>query len=179
MKKINEIFYSLQGEGYFSGTAAVFIRFSGCNLQCNFCDTEHESGMEMSKEDILSQIENYPTKHIVFTGGEPSLFMDAAFIQFFRNAGYFIQVETNGTNFLPPNVDWITCSPKENLLLSEANELKVVYTGQDLHPYIHFKATCKYLQPCSMQNTNEVIDYIKLHPEWRLSVQLHKLLNIP
>ncbi len=178
MKKINEIFYSIQGEGFFTGTAAVFVRFSGCNLNCDFCDTQHQEGEMMSKEDILAKIEPYPSKHLVFTGGEPSLFLDADFVQFFKNAGYFIQIETNGTCPVPQNIDWVTCSPKKNLLLNKADELKVVYTGQDLSVFENFNASCRYLQPCSMKNTEDVIRYIQSNPRWRLSVQLHKLLNI-
>lgn len=179
MKKINEIFYSIQGEGFFSGTPAVFVRFSGCNLACDFCDTVHHDGHYMSQDEILSQITRYPSRHLILTGGEPSLFVDSGFIRFFKQAGYFIQIETNGTNLLPDGIDWITCSPKENLVLQQADELKVVYRGQDLHVYDAFRASHRYLQPCSLQNTAEVIAYIQAHPEWKLSVQLHKLLNIP
>ena len=178
MRKINEIFYSIQGEGFFSGRAAIFVRFSGCNLKCSFCDTDHYSGKLMSKEDILLEIRQYKTKHLIFTGGEPSLFIDFDFIQFFKNNGYFIQIETNGTNNLPSNIDWITCSPKEGLILTASNELKVVYTGQDLNKYSNFSSQYRFLQPCSMQNTNEVIEIIKNNPEWSLSVQMHKLLDI-
>jgi len=179
MKKINEIFYSIQGEGFFTGTPAIFVRFSGCNLNCDFCDTQHQQGKEMSDEEILATISQYPAKHLVLTGGEPSLFIDFNFVQFFKNAGYFIQIETNGTHPLPENIDWVTCSPKENLLLQEADELKVVYTGQNLLEFENFKALHRYLQPCSMGNTEEVIDYIKSNPTWGLSVQLHRLLDIP
>jgi len=178
MKKINEIFYSIQGEGFFTGTAAVFVRFSGCNLSCDFCDTQHQEGEMMSKEEILVKIARYPSKHLIFTGGEPSLFLDVDFVQFFKNDGYFIQIETNGTHPVPQNIDWVTCSPKENLLLKEANELKVVYTGQNLSKFENFSATYRYLQPCSMKNTKEIIDYIEANPQWKLSVQLHKLLDI-
>ena len=78
MKKINEIFYSLQGEGFYTGTAAIFIRFSGCNLKCDFCDTLHESGEFLSDEEILQKISLFESKHIVLTGGEPSLWIDEA-----------------------------------------------------------------------------------------------------
>ena len=180
MKKINEIFYSIQGEGRWTGTPAIFVRFSGCNLKCSFCDTEHEQGVLMSDEDILNEIKKYPAKHLILTGGEPSLFIDKAFIDTLRQAGYFIQIETNGTNPLPEGIDWITCSPKKEgiLALNKVNELKVVYEEQDMLEYSRFNADCYYLQPCSCKNTNEVIDFIKNNPQWKLSIQTHKLLNI-
>lgn len=80
MRKINEIFYSLQGEGYHTGTPAVFIRFSGCNLKCDFCDTRHEEGEMMTDEDIVNEIGKYPAVMVILTGGEPSLWIDDAFI---------------------------------------------------------------------------------------------------
>ena len=73
MKKINEIFYSIQGEGYFTGTPAVFVRFSGCNLRCPFCDTEHKEGKMLSDDDIIAEINRYPALHVVLTGGEPCM----------------------------------------------------------------------------------------------------------
>lgn len=81
MKKINEIFYSLQGEGFYTGTPALFIRFSGCNLKCNFCDTRHEDGKWMSDEDITAQAAQCPASTVILTGGEPSLFVDNALIE--------------------------------------------------------------------------------------------------
>ena len=81
MRKINEIFYSLQGEGRNTGMAAVFVRFSGCNLRCSFCDTDHESGLMMSDEQIVAEVKKYPHAAIVvLTGGEPSLFIDYDFV---------------------------------------------------------------------------------------------------
>lgn len=76
MKKINEIFYSLQGEGFHVGTPAVFVRFSGCNLKCEFCDTHHEEGVMMSDEEIVEKVCQYPCKTVILTGGEPGLWVD-------------------------------------------------------------------------------------------------------
>ncbi|MGL4853424.1 MAG: 7-carboxy-7-deazaguanine synthase QueE [Phocaeicola sp.] len=181
MRKINEIFYSLQGEGYYTGTPVVFVRFSGCNLTCSFCDTQHQEGEEMSDQTILEAIATYPTKQVVLTGGEPSLWIDESFVDLLHQAGYYVTIETNGTRKLPANLDWVTCSPKKGgrLALDRIDELKVVYTGQPLEPFLALNASYYYLQPCSCENTEEVIAYILAHPMWRLSLQTHKLLNIP
>lgn len=181
MKKINEIFYSLQGEGFHTGTPAVFIRFSGCNLTCSFCDTRHETGIWMSDAEIVTALSSYPTRTVILTGGEPSLWIDDSFIDLLHQAGKYICIETNGTRRIPSAIDWVTCSPKENapVLLDRIDEVKLVYTGQDPAPYAKLKAAYHFLQPCSCQNTAEVMNYILHHPEWRLSLQTHKLIDIP
>lgn len=180
MKKINEIFYSLQGEGFYTGTPAVFIRFSGCNLHCSFCDTEHESGEMMSDKEIISCAGRFPCRMTVLTGGEPGLWVDRALVDALHEAGMYVAIETNGTCELPDNIDWITCSPKKGapLRLPRADEIKVVYTGDDVSGYLDIPAGHYFLQPCSCGNTEEVVDYIKQNPEWRLSLQTHKLINI-
>lgn len=194
MYKVNEIFYSLQGEGYFTGTPAVFLRLSGCNLKCDFCDTTHGEFREMSPIDIINEIKGYPSRHIVVTGGEPSLQLDDMLVDILHDEGFFVQVETNGTHPLPESVDWVTCSPKSapdnscSLKLKHIDELKIVYLGQDVEavaqsissPLLHL-----FLQPCSHErypggvNLKETVDYILDHPHWRLSLQTHKLINIP
>lgn len=190
--RINEIFYSLQGEGHYTGKAAVFVRLSGCNLRCSFCDTKHESYKDYSDDEILNEIAGYPTRHLIFTGGEPALQLKAATIAFFHEHGYFIQVETNGTHELPEEVDWITCSPKfefcnhAELRLHRIDELKVVYDGtNDMTVYDSIKAQSYALQPCDTgdlsRNVNiiqQTVDFILSNPEWRLSLQTHKSLNI-
>lgn len=180
MKKINEIFYSLQGEGFYTGTAAIFIRFSGCNLKCDFCDTLHESGEFLSDEEILQKISLFESKHIVLTGGEPSLWIDEEFVGKLKSAGYYVQIETNGTHPIPQNVDWTTCSPKDApLAINKANELKVVFTSQSfVEKFTNFNSQHRFLQPLSCGNTAEVVDYILKHPQWRMSLQTHKLINI-
>ena len=194
--KINEVFYSLQGEGYNTGTASVFIRFSGCNLQCGFCDTRHEEGSFMTIDHIVAQVMKYPRSPlIVLTGGEPSLFIDEAFIDTLKSATHMkIAVETNGTHHLPEGIDWITLSPKQGFqggdthpcVVTQCDELKVVYLGQDLEQYRHIKARHRYLQPCFVDddeqcNRNKLacVKAVLDNPEWKLSLQVHRVLNIP
>ena len=181
MRTINEIFYSLQGEGYHTGTPAVFIRFSGCNLKCDFCDTRHETGEMMTDEEIVNEVKKYPAVMVILTGGEPSLWIDDAFIDLLHGAGKYVCIETNGTKPLPAAIDWVTCSPKKGgaLKVTHIDELKVVYEGQDISMYEGISALHYFLQPCSGKNTAEVVSYILEHPRWRLSLQTHKLIDIP
>ena len=182
MKKINEIFYSIQGEGYYTGVPAIFIRFSGCNLNCEFCDTDHSLGKIMSDEEILDIIRKFPAKHVVLTGGEPSMQLDDRFLSLLKAQGFYLQIETNGTltkgfDAVTRWCDWITCSPKKDCVRNQKDELKVVYLSQDMSVYKQYSCKYKMLQPCSMQNTKEVIEFIKKNPEWRLSLQTHKYLH--
>ena len=194
MKRINEIFYSLQGEGFNTGRAAVFVRFSGCNLQCSFCDTEHKQGVVMSEREIVEEIMKYPASLIVLTGGEPSLFIDHDFVELLKVCtGKYVAIETNGTNVLPDNIDWVTLSPKGAyegggafpLVLDRCDELKVVYTGQPLEGYFKIRADHYFLQPCycadeqlRLKNLNSTVDAVMADPRWRLSLQTHRLLGI-
>ncbi|MCM1021597.1 MAG: 7-carboxy-7-deazaguanine synthase QueE [Muribaculum sp.] len=185
---VNEIFYSLQGEGHFCGKPAVFIRFSGCNLKCSFCDTNHQSGKIMDVGDILEQISQWPTKHVVLTGGEPALQVTSELIDALHEMGYYIQVETNGTIKLPEVIDWITCSPKtETIQYTHVDELKLVFTGDEtiINKFNNISASDYRLQPCDTGNRDEnlaicskCIEYIKRNPRWSLSLQTHKVLNI-
>lgn len=186
--RVNEIFYSLQGEGFYSGTPALFVRLSGCNLACPFCDTDFSSFEEMTAEEIVSRGRELlgecgcRVPLVVLTGGEPSLQADAALCAALSEAfGAEISIETNGTHLLPEGIDWVTCSPKEGseVVLREANEVKVVFTGQDVeHWHKSIRAQHFFLQPCSCGNTAEVISYILAHPHWRLSLQTHKYTGI-
>ena len=192
MKKINEIFYSIQGEGRNTGRAAIFIRFSGCNLKCGFCDTDHNGWIGYTDKQILDAIKEYPSNLVIFTGGEPTLQLDKALCSLLHKHGYEIAIETNGTRKVPKGVDFITCSPKfefvENgaLELQKADELKVVYDGNnDMSLYDNFKADYYYLQPCDTGDkamndkiVAEVVEYCKEHPEWRVSLQTQKILNV-
>ena len=215
MYRINDIFYSLQGEGHNTGRAAVFIRFAGCNLRCPFCDTEFDSYREMSAEEILAEIASLSPQHsqkpplgevgrgpvhplIVLTGGEPTLQVDEAFVDLLHEHGYEVAMESNGTRPAPRNIDWLTVSPKivggewrvksgERL----PDEVKVVF-DEDTDPEtllpplstLHLLPQL-FLQPCDTGNPQRnaeivarCVAYIKEHPEWRLSLQTHKLIGI-
>jgi 7-carboxy-7-deazaguanine synthase len=178
---LTEIFYSLQGEGFWTGLPAVFIRFAGCNLNCTWCDTDYTQRMQLTAPEILLEIQQYPSAHIVLTGGEPTLQLTPDLIQRLHQAGKYLHLETNGTMEPPPGLDWITISPKEMAFweVRQAQELKLVYTGQPIEPFQQ-AAHCQYyfLQPCSMSNIPETIAKVKQCPPWRLSLQTHKLLNI-
>lgn len=195
MFKINEIFYSLQGEGFHTGTPSVFVRFSGCNLRCAFCDTQHQAGETMSLQDIVGEINQYPVAPlVVLTGGEPSLFIDEAFVEALkRQTGKRIAIETNGTRPLPNNIDWVTFSPKtgfdggdvEPCVLKQCDELKVVYLGQDLSKYDGIQADHRFLQPCFSEdeiqrqiNKKACVEAVLHNPGWRLSLQTHRILDI-
>ena len=195
MYKVNEIFHSLQGEGFNTGTASVFIRLSGCNLHCAFCDTQHEQGTMMSLPKIVGQVMQYPgAPLIVLTGGEPSLWIDEDFVTGLKQmTGKRIAIETNGTRPLPNGIDWVTLSPKTGLgesgdlpvVLTRCDELKVVYLGQDLAQYNNITASHRYLQPCWVsnesdrtRNMHDTVQAVLQHPEWRLSLQTHRILGI-
>lgn len=193
--RVNEIFHSLQGEGYNSGTPAVFIRFSGCNLQCPFCDTQHESGTEMTEREVVEAVKHLAPRSslVVITGGEPALQLTASLVDALHEIGKRVAVETNGTLPLPLNVDWITLSPKNAWLgdeavpvLTRADELKVLYDGShDPSSFDSLAATHRFLQPMDTGDANrnadlmqQAADYCLQHPQWRLSLQIHKILNI-
>lgn len=188
--KINEIFYSLQGEGHWSGTPMVFIRFAGCNLQCPFCDTDWVSFTEMDDSAILSAIAKYPSKRVCITGGEPCLQVTEAFLSILHQHGYTIHMESNGTIVPPAGVDWLTLSPKSPFLtdgqgclaVKECQELKLLYPSNP-SLFDDVKADYRFLQPIdeagkTKENTIATIQYICDHPQWRLSVQMHKMLDI-
>lgn len=199
MRKINEIFESLQGEGTHTGVPSVFVRFSGCNKRCTFCDTRHEEGEELTDEEIIDRVNRYKAEWIILTGGEPSLWIDESFVDLLKGrTGKSVAIETNGSLPPPKNIDWVTVSPKSGMegageypiLVAHADELKVVDVAQDLEPYFSLPCvdatTRMYLQPCftpdpeiTLANRRRTINRVLADPRWTLSVQLHRFLDIP
>lgn len=187
--RINEIFYSIQGEGRYTGTPAVFVRFAGCNLRCSFCDTEFQTYAQMTEDEIICAVSSYPAHHVILTGGEPTLQLTSSLLHKLSSAGLTVHIETNGTHPLPDGpIHWVTCSPKDApVRIQRIDELKVVYQAQDMAPYdaITPKPQVYSLQPCdtgdaacNKQILQETIQYILDHPQWNLSLQTHKILNV-
>jgi len=188
--RIAEIFYSIQSEGYNSGMPAVFIRFYGCNLKCNFCDEKDKRIFkEYDIKDLIIELKKYVCKNIILTGGEPSLQIDALLLNNLKNEGYKIFIETNGSLKINEKykrfIDWITVSPKFNIINQiDCNEVKIVYDGQSLNELedILNKFNCRniFLQPKSNNKKyiEQAISILRNRNDWRLSIQWHKLIDI-
>lgn len=208
---VKEIFYTLQGEGAQTGRASVFCRFAGCNLWsgreadrasaiCKFCDTDFADtngpggGKFASAEMLAAAIEaKWPgdeaggRRHVVCTGGEPLLQLDAPLIAALHLRGFEIAVETNGTCVAPAGLDWICVSPKAGSELRQmsGDELKLVFPQAGAEPERFIGLTFRhfFLQPMDGPerdaNTQAALRYCMEHPQWRLSLQTHKLLGIP
>ena len=193
---IVEIFHSVQGEGHRSGIPHVFIRFGTCNLRCEWCDTDFDTYSEMNAIDILGEVMKFQCKNVIFTGGEPMLQNLWPLHRLFKNRGYSLSIESNGTIEIPDGlVDWITISPKDQMYpqvsirQTSGHELKCVYVGQDLAMYDELKSGFDhlYLQPCYLesesvewngQNFATTEDVVKNNPERRLSLQTHKWMGV-
>lgn len=193
---VNEIFYSLQGEGVRAGEASVFVRFAGCNLRCSMepgplspggwdCDTDHEHGKKMSIGELFEtcETEGNGCRWVVLTGGEPALQLDHLLLEVLRTR-FHIAIETNGTIELPSwGLDWITVSPKQTerrIVVEYADEVKyVMAAGQEL-PLATVRARHKLLSPAARGAEVDpaalgwCICKVKENPGWRLSVQQHK-----
>jgi 7-carboxy-7-deazaguanine synthase (Cx14CxxC type) len=205
---VKEIFYTLQGEGAQMGRAAVFLRFAGCNLWsglekdrssavCSFCDTDFvgtnpNGGKFTTADDLARQVDRVwrggsGGKWVVCTGGEPLLQLDAALIAALHALDFKLAVESNGTIGAPSGIDWLCVSPKAGSELQQfqADELKLVYPQEGAMPELFERFACQhfFLQPMDGDerdaNTQLAIAYCKKHPQWRLSIQAHKVLNIP
>lgn len=188
--RVNDLFYSLQGEGHNTGRAAVFVRMAGCNLRCPFCDTDHSSFVEMTANEIVERVlalcedAQQVKPMVVLTGGEPALQVDEALIDRFHQEGFFVAMESNGTIIPPANLDWLTVSPKERVTVKQCNELKCLFDESGQVDDWGIVADEYYLQPCDVGDeranrmiTERCVEYIKTHPRWWLSLQTHKLVG--
>ena len=206
--KVKEIFYSLQGEGAHAGRPAVFCRFAGCNLWsgrakdrssaiCQFCDTDFvgidgSNGGNYSVDSLADKIlELWPeaskvAPYVVCTGGEPLLQLDQLLVDTFHQKGIIIALETNGTKLPPDGIDWVCVSPKAgaDFVLLSGDELKLVYPQAEALPdmFEHLDFDYFFLQPMDGSdikfNTAQTLKYCLQHPKWRMSVQVHKILDI-
>lgn len=191
--RVNEIFYSLQGEGFWAGRAALFVRFSGCNLRCPFCDTDFSEYTVMTAEQIVGAMEalSGDCRFVVLTGGEPTLQVDEALVALLHQHGYYISMETNGTHPYPAAIDWVTFSPKEDyvangkVVIDRASEMKQVFDAEHAVRDYAVAVDYRFLQPCDVGDaernriiTAACVEYIKQHPQWQLSLQQHKILNV-
>jgi 7-carboxy-7-deazaguanine synthase (Cx14CxxC type) len=205
---VKEIFYTLQGEGAQAGRAAVFCRFAGCNLWsgreadratavCKFCDTDFfgvdgVGGGRFESAELLAEAvaQKWPgggRRFVVCTGGEPLLQLDLALIEALHARGFEIAVETNGTLAAPDGLDWVCVSPKAGAALVQrsGDELKLVYPQADGVPETFEGLSFRnfFLQPMDgpsrAANTELALKYCMDHPQWRLSLQTHKILGIP
>jgi 7-carboxy-7-deazaguanine synthase (Cx14CxxC type) len=209
---VKEIYYTLQGEGANTGRAAVFCRFTGCNLWtgheadrahaiCTFCDTDivgmdGPGGGRFQTAQALAQrvvatwhagAATHARPLVVCTGGEPLLQLDDALVSAFHQEGLEVAIETNGTHLPPSGVDWVCVSPKARapLVLQTGQELKLVYpqVGAEPEQFESFDFQHFFLQPMDgterEKNTQRAIEYCLAHPQWRLSLQTHKLIGIP
>jgi len=205
---VKEIFLTLQGEGAHAGRAAVFCRFSGCNLwtgreqdrasaTCKFCDTDFVGtdgtlgGRYATSDDLADAVASqwageHGYRYVVLTGGEPLLQVDTDLIDALRARGFAIGLETNGTIEVPDGVDWICVSPKAGaeLRVRRGDELKLVYPQAGAMPdsFAGLAFERFSLQPMDgpdvAANTERAVNYCIRHPQWRLSLQTHKTLGI-
>jgi len=194
---VMEAFYSLQGEGFHQGKAAYFIRLGGCDVGCVWCDVKDSWDANRHPQKSLRQIVNEATVHAgriaIVTGGEPLMHDCSELTNQLHQAGFHTHIETSGSHPLSGSWDWICLSPKKFKsplpeVIPFANELKVVvFNKSDFEWAEKFAAfvskECKlYLQPewdRAAAITPLIIDYIKIHPQWQLSLQIHKYINVP
>jgi len=197
MLPVMEQFYTLQGEGFHQGKAAYFVRLGGCDVGCTWCDVKDswDAGKHplLKIEDLIFNIKKTAAKIVVITGGEPTMYDLTALTNELQQAGFKTHLETSGAYPLSGSWDWICLSPKKfkaplKEILPKAYELKVVIFHRSDFDWAEkyaaeVSAGCKlYLQPewdRAAQMTPLIIDYIKSHPQWELSLQIHKFINVP
>lgn len=194
---VMEHFYTIQGEGHYTGRAAYFIRLAGCDVGCVWCDVKESWDVEthplLKTKDLLSFVLESGTDFVVITGGEPAMYNLDFFVSLLQQNGIEVAIETSGTYALIGNVDWYCFSPKKfkkpvEEAYQKATELKVViFHPSDLawaeeHASKVNKNCLLYLQPEWSKGEKllpEIIAYVKRNKKWRISLQTHKYMNIP
>lgn len=194
---VMEAFYTIQGEGHFSGNSAYFIRLGGCDVGCVWCDVKDSWDASLwpkqSIQEIVSQAEMFPGRLAVITGGEPLMYDLSPLTEALHRAGFQTNIETSGAHPLSGNWDWLCFSPKKfkapkDEFYKAANELKVVVYNKSDFKWAEghaekVNADCHlYLQPewdKSAKMLPEIVDYVKNNPKWKMSLQTHKFMNIP
>jgi 7-carboxy-7-deazaguanine synthase len=194
---VMEAFYTIQGEGRFTGTPAYFIRLGGCDVGCVWCDVKEswEAGKwpVLAIEEIVEEAIKYPGRLVVITGGEPLMYDLAPLTRLLKENGFTTNIETSGAHPFSGDFDWVCFSPKKfkkphPSIYSEADELKVVIFHQsdfkfaEEHAALVNKSCELRLQPewsKAEKFTSEIINYVKNHPTWNISLQTHKFMDIP
>ena len=194
---VMEHFYTIQGEGFYAGHAAYFIRLAGCDVGCVWCDVKESWTVEERQlvliEDLINEILKYPARLIVITGGEPLMYDLNFLTKALKDKGFKINIETSGAYPLSGDLDWICVSPKKfkaplKEVLARANELKCIIFHKNDFKFAEENrelttANCKlYLQTewsKREQMLPLIVDYVKEHPDWNISLQTHKYLDIP
>lgn len=189
--KVNEIFETIQGEGFFTGEPVIFVRLSGCSMGCEFCDTKYsqEIHYNLTAEQILRQLENFTKKRVVISGGEPFEQDLAQLLCALNRENYDISIETNGAHpIIKSYGTWVTVSPKKQFLsesLKSASEIKFVISNEEdivraKKMMSHYKKDYFYLQPESGKEeaTKLCVKTCLEDPRFKLSVQVHKLIDI-
>ncbi|NIG53247.1 7-carboxy-7-deazaguanine synthase QueE [Chitinophaga sp. Cy-1792] len=194
---VMERFYTIQGEGFHQGKAAYFIRLGGCDVGCHWCDVKDswdaDKHPQLSIDNVVDEAANYPGRIAVVTGGEPLLHQLDALTKALHKKGFNTHIETSGSSPLSGSWDWITLSPKKFKaplpeVCKAASELKVVifnksdFAWAEKHAAMVGKSCKLYLAPewsKSAEMTPLIIDYIKDNPQWQLSLQIHKYINVP
>lgn len=192
-----EYFHSIQGEGHYFGKAMFFLRLSGCNIACHWCDTKHSWNVKqtdfMKLDEIAEIISASNSSCVVITGGEPTLYNLDGLIDKIHQMGITVNIESSGTGFISEKIDWVTLSPKENKKpldenFAKANELKIVIgSGSEKQFKIAEQYSKKVNKECKLylqvewgnkDCISEIVEYIKLNSKWRLSLQSHKYIGI-
>ena len=201
---IAETFYSIQGEGEWAGSAAFFIRLAGCNLKCEFCDTDYSKKKEMDVDELVLESLMNPARRVIITGGEPTLQDLQPLVVKLQRTGFKVHLETNGILPIYMNWDWIAVSPKSpikglnRMTILSANEIKFLCGGPDWEKYIEefaaefrgYRISVKWIMPLAKawpfqhanglldHNIRQAADFCLKYPEFKLCLQQHKIAGV-